>query len=136
MFLIKNSHFLCSLNMFKVSHLISNYTLLKDLIFWLNQLHVNHKSNVFQFIIIMYHTTIVPFQVWHKLYYFHFCQIFQKKKHWMSKILKIQSKRPDSNPQPIQQRIEKFHQFNQKHNKKLMKRVLLYLFIICWKFQN
>ncbi len=46
-----------------LSCVVSNYTLLKDLIFWLNQLHVNHKSNVSQFIIIMYHTTIVPFQV-------------------------------------------------------------------------
>jgi hypothetical protein len=65
--------------MFKVSHLISNFTLLKDLIFWLNQLQVNHKSNVSQFTIIMYHTIIVPFQVQHKLYYFHFCKKIQKK---------------------------------------------------------
>jgi hypothetical protein len=65
--------------MFKVSHLISKFTLLKDLTFWLNQLHVNHKSNISQFIIIMYHTIKVPFQVRHKLYYFHFCQNFQKK---------------------------------------------------------
>ncbi len=59
--IIKISHFLCSLNMFKVSHLISNFTLLTDLIFWLNQLHVNHRSNVSQFTIIMYHTIVVPF---------------------------------------------------------------------------
>jgi len=112
--------------MFKVSHLNSNFTLLKysifwlnqlhvndksnvifllnqlhvnhksnviswlnqlhvndksNVIFWLNQLHVNYKSNVYQFTIIMYHTTIVPFQLWHKLYYFHFCQIENKKEN-------------------------------------------------------
>jgi hypothetical protein len=38
-------------------------------------------------------TTIAPGQLWHELYYFYFCRIFPKKKHfWMSEILKIQSR--------------------------------------------
>jgi len=47
--------------------------------------------------------------------------------------LKILSRRPDSNPQPIQQNNEAFHQSNQKHNKKLMKTLttLLNLVFIC-----
>ncbi len=44
-----------------LSYVISNSTLLKDLIFWLNQLHINHKSDVFQPIIIMYHTKVLSF---------------------------------------------------------------------------
>jgi hypothetical protein len=40
-------HILCSWNIFKVWFLISKFTLLKDSILWLNQLHVNHKSHVY-----------------------------------------------------------------------------------------
>jgi len=36
-------HFLFSWKMFKGWHLISNFTLHKYLIYWLDQLHVNHK---------------------------------------------------------------------------------------------
>jgi len=57
LFLITNfSHFLFNWNMFKVWLLISNSRLLEDLIFWLNQLHVNYKWHVSQPIIIMYQT--------------------------------------------------------------------------------
>jgi hypothetical protein len=50
---MKISKFMC-----KVWLLISNSTLLKDLIFWLNQLQVNYKSHISQLTIIMYHTKI------------------------------------------------------------------------------
>ncbi len=45
--------------MFKVWFLISNFTLFKDIMFWLNQSHVNHKSHVSQITIIMYHTKVL-----------------------------------------------------------------------------
>jgi hypothetical protein len=82
-------------------------------------------------------TTVVPFQVPHKLYYFHFCQI-KKKQYWMLKISKIQSRHPKSNPQPVQQSYETFRQSNQNHNKKLMETLimLMNLFLIYQKFQN
>ncbi len=51
-------HFLCSWNMFKVWFLISNSTLIKNFILWLNQLHVNHKSCLSAYIT-MYHTKIL-----------------------------------------------------------------------------
>jgi hypothetical protein len=40
--------------MLKVWLLISDFTLLKYLIFWLNQFHINHKSHVYQPTIIIY----------------------------------------------------------------------------------
>ncbi len=45
--------------MFEIELLILNFTLLKHLIFWLNQLHVNHKSHVSQPTIIMYHMKVL-----------------------------------------------------------------------------
>ncbi len=41
----------------------------------------------------------------------------------MSKISKIQSKQPYSNPRPIQHCNETFHLSNQKHDKKSMKKI-------------
>jgi len=49
----ENSKFTC-----KVWFLSSNFTLLQNLIFWLNQLHVNYKSHISQLTITMYHTKI------------------------------------------------------------------------------
>jgi hypothetical protein len=40
--------FLCIWNLFKFWFLIWNFILFKYFIFWLNQLHVNHKSHVLQ----------------------------------------------------------------------------------------
>jgi hypothetical protein len=53
-------------------------------------------------------------------------------------MLKILSRQLDLNPQPFQRSNEAFHQFNQKHNKKLMKTLttLLNLVIICQKKFN
>jgi hypothetical protein len=45
--------------MFKFFFFISNFTLLKNLIFWLNQLHDNHKSHVSLITITMYHTYVL-----------------------------------------------------------------------------
>ncbi len=45
--------------MFKIWLLISNFTLFKDLIFWLNKLHVNHESHVSQPTINMYNTKVL-----------------------------------------------------------------------------
>ncbi len=45
-----------SCNIFKVWLFSSNSKLLGELIFWLNRLHVNYKSNASQLAIIIYHT--------------------------------------------------------------------------------
>jgi hypothetical protein len=59
LFIYKNSFYLCNQNMLKVWLLISNFTLFKDLIFWLNQLHVSYNSNVFQLVITMYNIKVL-----------------------------------------------------------------------------
>ncbi len=55
-------HFFCSWTMFKVWLLMSNSILFKDLIFWLNQLHLNPKSFISQSIVVvsMYHIKVSP----------------------------------------------------------------------------
>jgi hypothetical protein len=41
--------------MFKIWLFISKFTLIKDLVFWLNQLHVNHKSHVSHYHYVSHH---------------------------------------------------------------------------------
>jgi hypothetical protein len=71
-------------------------------------------------------TSEVPFQVRHKLHYFHFCQNFQKKNY-----IDYQ-KFNQGNQIQIQRNNEAFHQSNQKHSKKLTKilTILLNLLLI------
>jgi len=62
-------HFSCSWNMFKLSLVLGfKFYIFKDLIFWYNQLHLNHKSHVFHPIITMCHTkvlkTLIFFCAW------------------------------------------------------------------------
>jgi hypothetical protein len=52
-------HFLCCWNMLKVDFLISNFIVLKYLIFCLNQSHVNTKSHVSYLTITMHHIKIL-----------------------------------------------------------------------------
>ncbi len=66
----------------------------------------------------MHHITIVPFQVQHKLYNFHFCQIFQKET-----TLNVENsiKKATFEPTTSSKKLEVFHQSNQKCNKRLIK---------------
>jgi hypothetical protein len=69
---------------------------------------------------------------------FSFSEIFKRKNLLMSKNLKIQLMATRFEPMPCTIIYNWLYQFNQKYKKYIVKSIviLLYLLIICWKFQN
>jgi len=77
---------------------------------------------------------VAPFQVQHKLYYFTFVEFFRKKN---INCWKYNQSGQELNPWQVQLNNEAFCQSNQKHNKKLMKTLIIIEFISYMpKFSN